>query len=244
MTGKINRWPAWIDMTQGVTGLLLVLFMWAHMFFVSSILISKDAMYWVARMFEGEPIFGRAYPLLVSAVAVAIFILLILHAFFAMQKFPASYREYRALHAHVSHFKHGDTWLWLVQIGTGFALFFLASIHLYQLMLHPADIGPYASSDRVWSGRFWPLYLVLLFVVEIHGGVGLYRLVIKWGIGLGNDPKRNRRRLQRAKWIITVFFLVLGLASLAAYMKIGAEHADRAGERYVPAILQHESHPQ
>lgn len=239
MTGKINRWPALIDMTQGITGLLLVLFMWAHMGFVSSILISKDAMYWVARMFEGEPIFGEPYPLLVSFVALIIFILLMLHAVLAMQKFPASYREYRALHVHLGHFKHGDSWLWLLQVVTGFALFFLASVHLYQLMLNPADIGPYASADRIWSGRFWPLYLVLLFVVEIHGGVGLYRLMIKWGVGLGDNPQRNRRRLKLAKWVITVFFLVLGLASLAAYMKIGAEHADRVGERYVPASLQH-----
>lgn len=235
---NINRWPALLDMAQGLTGLLLVLFMWAHMGFVSSILISNDAMYWVARLFEGEPIFGRSYPLLVSAVAVTIFTLLIIHAFLALQKMPASYRETRALHAHLGHFKHGDTWLWLLQVGTGFVLLFLASVHLYQLMLHPADIGPYASADRVWSGRFWPLYLVLLFVVEIHGGVGLYRLLVKWGVGLGRQPKRNRRRLQWAKWTITAFFLVLGLASLAAYMKLGAAHADRVGERYVPAALQ------
>jgi fumarate reductase subunit C len=54
MTKNINRWPAWLDMVQGFTGLILILFMWAHMFFVSSILISHDAMYWVARMFEGD----------------------------------------------------------------------------------------------------------------------------------------------------------------------------------------------
>jgi fumarate reductase subunit C len=59
MIKNINRWPAWFDMVQGITGLILVLFMWAHMFFVSSILISHDAMYWVARMFEGEPLFGN-----------------------------------------------------------------------------------------------------------------------------------------------------------------------------------------
>ncbi|MFT5083853.1 MAG: fumarate reductase subunit C [Lentisphaeria bacterium] len=58
MTAKLNRWPAWLDMTQGLSGLALMLFTWAHMLFVSSILLGKDAMYWVARMFEGEPLFG------------------------------------------------------------------------------------------------------------------------------------------------------------------------------------------
>ena len=31
------------------------------------------------------------------------------------------------------------------------------------------------------------------------------------------------------------FFIVLGLATLAAYMKIGYEHRDRVGERYTPS---------
>ena len=32
-----------------------------------------------------------------------------------------------------------------------------------------------------------------------------------------------------------MFFLVLGLATLAAYIKIGYEHRDRVGERYTPS---------
>jgi fumarate reductase subunit C len=100
------------------------------------------------------------------------------------------------IHQHTSIFKHGDTWLWIVQVIGGFLLLFLASIHLYQLMLNPADIGPYTSSDRVWSGRMWPLYLILLFVVEIHGGIGLYRFAMKWGWFMGKDVKKGRRRLQ------------------------------------------------
>jgi len=64
-----GRWPAWWDMAQGASGLVLVLFMWMHMFMVSSILLGKDAMYFVARMFEGEPLFGKPYPFLVSGFA-------------------------------------------------------------------------------------------------------------------------------------------------------------------------------
>lgn len=235
MIASLNRWPARLDMIQGVTGLLLVVFMWAHMGFVSSILLGKDAMYFVARMFEGEPIFGKPYPLLVSMVAAVVFILFAVHALLALRKFPASYRQYQVLHKHLGWFRHPDTALWLLQVITGFALFFLASVHLYQMAFHPADIGPYASADRVWTGRMWPLYLVMLFAVELHGGIGFYRLLVKWGVFLGDNPKRNRRRLQKIKWGITGFFLVLGLVTLGAYMKIGIEHADRAGERYVPA---------
>lgn len=235
MVAPISRWPARLDVIQGVTGLLLVLFMWAHMGFVSSILLGKDAMYFVARMFEGEPIFGKPYPFLVSIVAAVVFLLFAVHALLALRKFPSSFNQYRALSKHLGWFRHPDTLLWVLQVATGFALFFLASVHLYQMAFHPGDIGPYASSDRVWTGRMWPLYLVMLFAVELHGGIGFYRLLLKWGVFLGDNPKRNRRRLQKIKWGITIFFIVLGLTTLGAYMKIGIEHADRAGERYVPA---------
>ncbi len=235
MESKINRWPARLDLIQSATGLLLALFMWAHMFFVSSILISLDAMHWVSKMFEGEPLFGKSYLILVSIFAFIIFSFLFIHAALALRKFPAKEKEFTSLNSHLARFKHGDTFLWYVQVLTGFFLFFLASIHLYQLMLHPADIGPYASSDRVWSGRMWPLYLVLLFVVEFHAGVGLYRLAMKWGWFIGKDIKKGRKRLKRLKWALTLFFLILGLATLLAYIKIGYEHADNVGERYVPA---------
>jgi fumarate reductase subunit C len=121
---------------------------------------------------------------------------------------------------------------------TGFAMFFLASVHLYQMMMHPGLIGPFESADRVWSGRWWPLYLVLLFAVELHGGIGLYRLAVKWGWFDGPDPNATRRKLKKLKWALSAFFIVLGLTTLAAYMKIGYEHRFNPGVRYVPAWLQ------
>jgi fumarate reductase subunit C len=107
------------------------------------------------------------------------------------------------------------------------------------MMLHPADIGPYASADRVWSGRWWPIYLLLLFSVELHGGVGIYRLALKWGWFTNCKGQTDRRALQQAKWGLTAFFLVLGLLTLAAYAKIGYEHRQHAGERYVPEYSHH-----
>ena len=89
----------------------------------------------------------------------------------------------------------------------------------------------------------WPLYLVLLFVVEIHGGVGLYRLMVKWGWFMGSNPRAGRKRLTIAKWLLTLFFLILGLMTLAAYMKIGYEHQDNVGERFESGYTQTISAP-
>jgi fumarate reductase subunit C len=233
-----GRWPARLDLAQSVSGLLLALFMWGHMLFVATILISKDAMWTVTKFFEGYFFFAEPQPWIVSVVVAAVFALFVLHAALALRKFPANYRQYALFNRHMRGLRHEDTTLWYWQVVTGFALFFLASAHLWWILTHPADIGPYASADRVWSDHFWVLYLLLLFAVEIHGGIGLYRLAVKWGVFEGADPARSRRRLRMAKWTITAFLLVLGLATLAAYMRIGMEHAPHYGERYVPTWLQ------
>jgi len=233
MSTKASRWPARMDVAQSLSGLLLVLFIWGHMFFESSILLGKDAMLWVTRMFEGEHLFGRPYPQLVSAIAVLILLLTAVHALLALRKFPASLRQYQVFHRHNRGLRHEDTRLWLVQVVTGFLLFFLVSAHLVVVMLQPSNIGPYASSDRIWSGGFWILYGFLLPLVHAHAAIGVYRLALKWGPFSAEQFGLWRGRLRLALVCVFAFFLCLGTASLVTYMSIGAEHADRVGERYV-----------
>jgi fumarate reductase subunit C len=225
-----SRWPARLDLVQSGSGLLLALFMWGHMFFVSTILISKDAMWTVTKFFEGYFFFGRPYPVIVSFVVAAVIALIVIHAFLAVRKFPISYQQFSTFRGHMKMMRHEDTTLWFWQAFTGFALFFLAAPHVYIMLTHPELIGPFESSDRVWTGHYWPLYILLLLAVEFHGGIGLYRLAVKWGWFEGSDPNATRRRLK-------VFFLVLGFATLAAYIKIGIEHAPNYGQPYVPASL-------
>lgn len=232
-----SRWPARMDLLQSASGPFLGLFMWGHMFFVATILISKDAMWTITKMFEGYFVFGRAYPIVVSGVVATVFAAFVLHALLAMRKFPANYNQYRAFIGHRKMFRHNDTTLWWIQVVTGFLLFFLGSAHLYQMLMNPAAIGPYASAERVYT-TWWPLYLLLLFAVELHGGIGLYRLAIKWGWLEGKNPDASRRQLSFAKWGLTVFFLVLGLLTLAAYYRIGWENRTDPGIRYTPAATQ------
>jgi fumarate reductase subunit C len=198
---------------QSASGLALGLFMWGHMFFVSSILLGTDAMWAVTKFFEGYFFFGRAMPILVSGVVAVVLALFIGHALLAVRKFPINYRQYRAYADHKADMRHPDTTMWWWQVVTGFALFFLASVHLYVMLVQPETIGPYGSADRMWSGGFW-------------------RLTQKWGWFAGKDDNATRARLKTVKWALTAFFLVLGLATLAAYVKIGIEHAPNAGQPY------------
>ena len=229
-----SPWPARLDLLQSLSGLALALFMWLHMGFVSAILISADFAWAVARFFEGYFFLPRPQAWLVTAFVASIALLFALHALLALRRFPADWRQYRIAARHGSRLRHGDTTLWFVQVATGFAMFFIAPVHLYAMFMHPDLIGPYESADRVWTGGFWPLYLALLFAVEVHGSVGLYRLAVKWGWFEGRDARTTRRRLKLAMWGLIAFLLTLGLTTLLAEIRMGIEHAPRAGERYVP----------
>lgn len=231
---KKSRMPAKLDYIQSATGLFLGLFMWGHMLLVSSILISKDFMYGVTKLLEASFIFDGGSPILVSIVAFVIFVIFITHAAMGMRKLPGSFKQYQVMKAHANNMDHEDTKLWFIQAFTGFAMFFLGSIHLYIIMTNSDAIGPYASADRVWSEWMWPLYILLLLAVEFHGTIGLYRLAVKWGWFDGKDPKAARIKLKKWKKALTYFFLILGFTTLAAYMKIGMDHADKVGEKYQP----------
>ncbi len=231
---KPGPWPARLDLLQSLSGLLLGLFILLHLLFDASILLGKDAMWTVTRFFEGYFIFGHALPWLVSLFVASIFALFVLHAWLALRKFPTQWRQHRIYWAHMGAMRHEDTTFWFVQVMTGFGMFFLGPVHLYLMLTHPEQIGPYASADRVWSGVMWPLYLLLLWLVVLHGGIGLYRLAVKWGDY--SDPAKARRKLKWMSRALMVFFLALGMLTLAAYLKIGIEHAPNVGEPYVPSL--------
>ncbi len=237
-TAHASRWPARLDLAQSGTGLILALFMWGHMFFVSTILISNDAMWKVTKLFEGYFFFGRSYVGIVSFIVAGVIALIVVHALLAMRKVPISYRQFTTFRSHKNMIRHEDTTLWAWQAFTGFALFFLLAPHVYIMLTHPDLIGPFESADRVWSGHFWPLYILLMLAIELHAGIGLYRLMVKWQWFAGPDPNSTRKRLRAFRRTLTAFFLILGFATLVAYIKIGIAHAPHYGQRYVPAALQ------
>lgn len=230
--GFISHIPARLDFIQSASGLILALFIVAHLLFEASILISKDAMLAVTHFFEGYYFFGESYPGIISFLAAAIFAIFILHAMLAMRKFPSSYRQYRIFKSHTNNFKHIDTTLWLYQISTGFIMFFFGSIHLSLMMTQPDQIGPYASADRIVSEWMWPFYLILLISVILHAFIGLYRLILKWGIFV--HTKKARTNLRKGLIAIIIIYTLIGLMSLGQYMIIGYQHMDKVGERYQP----------
>ena len=222
---KKSRIPAWLDLTQSGTGLILGLFLWVHMLLISSILLGTPSFNFVAHMMELSFLSptGEGYPLAVVFAVLGVSTLFVLHAGLGLRKFPSSYKQYKTLRSQMKLLNHEDTNLWFYQALTGFIMFFTGSVHLYVMLTHP-EIGPVVSAQRVFDSTMWPLYLVLLICVEYHGGIGLYRLCMKWGWFTGKDAKKSRAKLKKIKKTLTMFFLVLGILSLIVFFLLGMKY--------------------
>jgi fumarate reductase subunit C len=215
-----SAWPARLDLAQSLTGLLLAAFLAVHLLLDSAILFGSDAADFVAHFFEGRLFFGSSHPWIVSAAAVVILVLVVIHAALALRKFPHAHRDYAEMSGHVRALNHTDTRLWWWQAATGFALFFLVAAHLFVVITQPDAIGADPSTRRVVEQGAWALYLIFLPVVLVHAAVGVYRLSVKWGVPPLVDSAHARRR-RMVMWIVVIAYLVLGLASLATYLGRG-----------------------
>lgn len=237
---KIDATPAKLDFIQSFTGLILAVFIMGHILFEASILISHEMMYKVTIMFEGYYFFGEKYPGIISFLASAIFVIFIIHALVAIRKFPQGYREYKTIKEHTTRLKHEDSSLWLIQVITGFMMFFIGSVHLYIMITQPSNIGPYASSSRVVDEFMGPLYFMLLISVVSHAFIGLYRLALKWGFMEGKNTKVSRARFKLLMKAMIIIYIIVGLASLAKYTFIGLNHDFSDGVKYKPETIKME----
>ena len=97
---------------------------------------------------------------------------------------------------------------------SGFLLFFLVPVHLFTMITNP-EIGPHLSAERVVYQNAWVLYVLLLPAVTIHAIFGLYRVSLKWGL------ITQRFALLKLAKVMLAYLMVLGVASLVAYIIIG-----------------------
>ncbi|MDR8522108.1 fumarate reductase cytochrome b subunit [Shewanella fidelis] len=213
-----SAWSAKADRLQSATGILLGCFLLVHLHFESSILFGKEAFYHVVQFLEGGMFSetGHGYPLLTSIFSTFLLVVVLVHAAFALRRFPAQIGQWRALRGQMQVVNHSDTRVWFWQLVSGFILFFLVPVHLYTMIATP-EIGPHLSAERVYHDNAWLLYIVLLPAVVVHAMFGLYRVAVKWGISA------NRTGLRKLAHILVVYLMVIGLLSLGQYMMIGSE---------------------
>jgi fumarate reductase subunit C len=84
-------------------------------------------------------------------------------------------------------------------------------------MILDPEIGPHLSAERVYHGHAWILYVVFLPIVLVHGLIGLYRVILKWGVS------NNRSLIRTIAQVLMIYLLCLGSLSLITYISIGSE---------------------
>lgn len=204
---RLNRTSAYLDWLQMLTGIGLVLFMWSHMVLVASVNLGPEVMNAIARFFEdtymaqvGGPMIGATF---------------LFHFILAARKIPFRTDEALSLWRHSRLLHHTDTWLWMIQVLTAMIILIMGSIHMWSV-LTDLPITAAKSAGRVQGGFWLIFYLVLLPMVELHVGIGFYRIAVKWGL-----VKRNRRKLfKRFENTLTVVFILIGLITIIRFLTL------------------------
>jgi fumarate reductase subunit C len=203
--------PNSLDFFQAISGVALLLFLWAHLIMVGSVVVSPKLMNALGRFFEATYLAQIGGPL--------VFLIMLAHFVIAARKMPFRAGELSLYWKHSREMRHKDTWLWLVQIITALALLVLGSIHMYQILTN-FPINAESSAARVRDG-WLPLYLVLLPMAELHAGIGLYRLGVKYGY----ITRSNRKKWQFREYMLMLFFILFGLLTLWRLWIFGGQGA-------------------
>jgi len=196
---------ALLDLVQMLTGLALVVFMYLHALFVASILLGPQVFNTLADFFERYYLAQVGGPLLA--------LVFLTHFFMAARRIPFSQQDQKKVWSFSRMLAHRDTWLWTVQVVTAMIILIMGAIHIW-VVLTDLPITADKSAARIQTGFWLGFYLLLLPMVELHVGVGWYRLGVKWGV----IKSSARKKAKRAEYYITGFFILLGLITLARFM--------------------------
>jgi fumarate reductase subunit C len=200
----VGKLSAYLDWMQMLTGAALILFMWCHLILVSSILIGPGAMNALAWFFETTYMAQVGGPL--------IFLAFLVHFVLAARKIPFKTAEQRVMWANARRLRHTDTWLWIVQAATAMGILIMGGIHMW-VVLTNLPITAAKSAARIQTGFWFVFYLFLLPMVELHVGIGFYRILVKWGF----LDRPGRKTIKRKENMLTGIFIAVGLLSLLRY---------------------------
>ncbi|MBW1706745.1 MAG: succinate dehydrogenase/fumarate reductase cytochrome b subunit [Deltaproteobacteria bacterium] len=202
-----GRASAYLDWLQMLTGAGLVLFMWSHMVLVASVNLSTGAMNTLARFFEatymaqvGGPMIGATF---------------LFHFLLAARKVPFRVEQQSTIWKHTKMLHHTDTWLWLIQVITAMVILIMGSIHMWTI-LTDLPITAAKSAARIQGGFWLVFYLILLPMVELHVGIGFYRIAVKWGF----IRRKERKGFKKFENVLTAIFILIGLVTIVRFMTL------------------------
>ncbi|NLI11545.1 succinate dehydrogenase [Pelotomaculum propionicicum] len=207
----------YVDLAQSISGVILIGFLWMHMLFVATIVVSPQ-------LFDALSEGLDKYYLAQVGIPATI-IVIIIHIFLAGRRAPLRLRDLRIAWRLTNLMNHYDTWIWAGQVITALCVGIMASIHLWVILgawplraaTSAARVASTGPADPTWGGFHFPFFLVFyvifLLVGEYHGGFGLYRILVKWGWF-------ERHKMGWVLKGITVIIVVLGFTALYTFTQI------------------------
>lgn len=199
-----NKSSAFLDWLQMLTGAGLILFMWSHMILVSSVLLGAGVMNALAHFLEATYMAQIGGPFIAFAF--------LLHFILAARKVPFRVEQQSAIWKLSRQLRHVDTWLWMIQAGTAMIILMMGVIHMWTV-LSDFPITAYKSAARIQGGFWLVFYLILLPLVELHVGIGFYRIGVKWGF----IRRKERKGFKKFENKLTAFFVFIGVITLARF---------------------------
>jgi fumarate reductase subunit C len=199
-----SRISAYLDWLQMLTGAGLILFMWSHMIMVASVILGPGVLNALAGFLE------EYYMAQVGGPVVAFIFLL--HFVLAARKVPFRTEQQSTIWKFSRQLRHTDTWLWMIQAFTAMIILIMGSVHMWTV-LSDFPITAAKSAARVQGGFWLVFYLILLPTVELHVGIGFYRIAVKWGF----VRRKRRKGFKRFENILTAIFIAIGLVALARF---------------------------
>jgi fumarate reductase subunit C len=199
-----SRVSAYLDWLQMLTGAGLIAFMWSHMVLVASVNLGAGVMNTIAHFFEATYMAQVGGPLIGAT--------LLFHFVLAARKIPFTTSEQGAIWRHAKMLHHTDTWLWVVQAVSAMIILVMGSVHLWTV-LTDLPITAQKSAARIQGGFWMYFYLILLPMVELHVGIGFYRIGVKWGFIKAD----GRKKFKRGENILTATMIFIGLVTIIRF---------------------------
>lgn len=199
-----SRVSAYLDWLQMLTGAGLILFMWSHLVLVASVNLGVKVMNAIAWFFEATYIAQVGGPLIGATM--------LLHFVLAARKIPFTTSEQVAIWRHAKMLHHTDTWLWVVQAVTAMIILIMGSVHMWAVLTN-LPITAQKSAARIQGGFWMVFYLILLPMVELHVGIGFYRIGVKWSV----IKQAERKKIKRAENILTSVMILIGLITIIRF---------------------------
>ena len=200
-----SRTSAYLDWLQMLTGVALILFMWSHMILVASVNLGAGVMNALAHFLEETYMAQVGGPIIVC--------IFLFHFILAARKVPFRAEQQSTIWKLSRQLRHTDTYLWLVQATTAMIILIMGSIHMWTV-LTDLPITAAKSAARIQGGFWFVFYLILLPIVELHVGIGFYRIAVKWGFA----RRKDRKKFKKLENYLTAIFIAIGLIALLRFL--------------------------